>query len=60
MGKADQLRSELADIATDVTVTGISCDVSDKDQVRQSLDAYKETGRPAVRGVVHGGMELKV
>ena len=55
-----QLRKELKDVAGEVDVTAISCDISDMAQLKQSLDGYTASGAPAIRGVVHGGMELRV
>ena len=55
-----QLRKELKDVAGEVDVTAVSCDISDMAQLKKSLDGYTASGAPAIRGVVHGGMELKV
>lgn len=57
--RVHQLRKELKDVATDISVTAISCDISDMAQLQKALDEYTASGAPAIRGLVHGGMELQ-
>lgn len=57
--RVHQLRKELKDAAADVSVTAISCDISDMTQLQTALDGYTASGAPAIKGVVHGGMELQ-
>jgi len=59
-GKAQDLRDELGGIASGVTITPISCDISHAAQLKTSLDVMRKSGTPPIRGVVHGGMDLQV
>ncbi len=58
--RADQLCTELEEFGRGVRVTAIGCDISDGIQLRKSLDAYTGGGAPAIKGIIHGGMELRV
>jgi len=58
--KIRQLRAELENLEQDVNITAIGCDISDAAQLKKELDAYAASGAPAIRGIIHGGMELRV
>ncbi|KAK0641933.1 hypothetical protein B0T16DRAFT_334009 [Cercophora newfieldiana] len=57
--KIRQLRSELDDLPHEVSVTAIGCDISNMSQLKKELEAYKASGAPAIRGIIHGGMQLQ-
>ena len=60
-GRADQLKLELKDTARhDVNVLGINCDISKEAELTRALVTHARSGMPPIRGIVHGGMELKV
>jgi len=58
--KIRQLRAELGDVPHNVELSAIRCDISDKSQLRTALDGHAQTGAPAIKGIIHCGMELKV
>ncbi|KAK0620712.1 hypothetical protein B0T14DRAFT_432757 [Immersiella caudata] len=57
--KTRRLQSELDDLPHEVKVTAIGCDISNTSQLKKELDAYRASGAPAIRGIIHGGMELR-
>lgn len=59
-GKVDKLREELETTARGVNITAIGCDISNMSEVQTSLDEYARTRMPPIKGIVHGGMELRV
>jgi len=59
-GKIVQLKSELSDIGKDVQVTAVGCDISDLAALNSALDNLTNSGVPPIKGIVHGGMDLRV
>ncbi|KAK0741973.1 hypothetical protein B0T21DRAFT_408828 [Apiosordaria backusii] len=59
-GKADQLQTELASaVGRQINVVGLGCDISNMKELNRALAKYARTGAPPIKGIVHGGMELK-
>lgn len=58
--KVESLQEELRESAEGVKVTGIGCDISNSDQLTAALDAYHHSGGLRIRGIIHGGMILRV
>ncbi|KAK3991082.1 putative polyketide synthase [Cladorrhinum sp. PSN332] len=59
-GRADELKLELEEaFKHDVNVMGIGCDISVESELSRALIAHARSGMPPIRGVIHGGMELK-
>ncbi|KAK4163340.1 putative polyketide synthase [Cladorrhinum sp. PSN259] len=59
-GKADELKRELKEaVKHDVEVMGIGCDISNEAQLSRALVAHGRSGMHPIRGIIHGGMELK-
>ena len=59
--KLEQLRLELEDAGCeDVQVTAISCDISDMAGLKKALDECVASGVPSIKGIIHGGMDLRV
>lgn len=56
--EAVTIKDELAAKGCRVAVE--DCDVGDMQSLRSVLDKIYKSGMPAVKGVVHGGMVLKV
>ncbi|KAL1841095.1 hypothetical protein VTJ49DRAFT_7426 [Mycothermus thermophilus] len=56
--KAADLREELSDVGP-VSIGAIACDISNRDELKRALGEYAQTGNPPIRGVIHGGMELR-
>ncbi|KAK3352846.1 hypothetical protein B0T25DRAFT_580684 [Lasiosphaeria hispida] len=57
--KTRQLRAELEEFGRDTNITAISCDISNMAQLEASLNAYNRGRAPPIRGIIHGGMELR-
>ncbi|KAK4677801.1 Type I Iterative PKS [Podospora pseudoanserina] len=59
-GKADQLQTELISaVGHQVKVVGLGCDISNMKELNRALAKYAGTGAPPIKGVIHGGMQLK-
>ncbi|KAK4173467.1 putative polyketide synthase [Triangularia setosa] len=59
-GKADQLQTELISaIGRQVNVVGLGSDISNMKELNRALAKHARTGAPPIKGVIHGGMELK-
>ncbi|KAK3399711.1 putative polyketide synthase [Sordaria brevicollis] len=56
--KLAQLQTELNHVAKGVKVTAVSCDISNMAVLTKALDCVGR-GVPPIRGVIHGGMELR-
>ncbi|KAJ4392595.1 hypothetical protein N0V85_006934 [Neurospora sp. IMI 360204] len=56
--KLAQLQTELNHVSKGVKVTAISCDISNMAVLTKALDCVK-LGVPPIRGIIHGGMELR-
>ncbi|EAA29886.2 hypothetical protein GE21DRAFT_5309 [Neurospora crassa] len=56
--KLAQLQTELNHVSKGVKVTAISCDISNMAVLTKALDCV-ERGVPPIRGIIHGGMELR-
>ena len=56
--KLAQLQTELNHVAKGVKVTAISCDISNMAVLTKALDCVAR-GVPPIRGIIHGGMELR-
>jgi hypothetical protein len=54
------LRDELSTAGLDVDVRAMVCDISKMSEVKQALDEHARARRPPIKGIIHGGMELKV
>jgi NADPH:quinone reductase-like Zn-dependent oxidoreductase len=59
-GKVESLQEELNTTGHNVDVTAIGCDISNMSELRKALDEHARARRPPIKGVIHGGMELKV
>lgn len=59
-GKVESLQEELSAAGLDVVVTAVGCDISKMADVRKVLDEHARARRPPIKGIIHGGMELKV
>lgn len=59
-GKVESLREELATAGYNVVVSAIGCDISDKVELVKALDEHARARRPPIKGIIHGGMELRV
>jgi NAD(P)-dependent dehydrogenase (short-subunit alcohol dehydrogenase family) len=59
-GKVDSLREELGTTGHNVDVTAIGCDISNMSELRKALDEHALARRPPIKGIIHGGMELRV
>ncbi|KAK4227024.1 putative polyketide synthase [Podospora fimiseda] len=59
-GRANELKMELKDaFKHDVNVMGIGCDISIESELSRALITHARSGMPPIRGIIHGGMELK-
>lgn len=62
-GNADKiasLRKELDTTSRGVNITAIGCDISNMKELKTALDEYARARLPPIKGIIHGGMELKV
>ncbi len=59
-GKVETLRDELSAAGLDVEVTAMGCDISDMTELEKALDEHARARRPPIKGIIHGGMELRV
>lgn len=59
-GKLESLREELNMTVPGVNVTAISCDISNMAELKHGLDEYARARKPPIKGIIHGGMELRV
>ncbi|KAK5652872.1 hypothetical protein OQA88_9538 [Cercophora sp. LCS_1] len=57
--RVQSLQAELMESAEGVKVTGIGCDIANLKQLTTRLDEYHQSGGPRIRGIIHGGMELR-
>ncbi|KAH6857080.1 hypothetical protein B0I37DRAFT_301053 [Chaetomium sp. MPI-CAGE-AT-0009] len=58
-GKVDSLREELGATGHNVEVTAIGCDISNMGELKRALDEHARARRPPIKGIIHGGMELR-
>ncbi|KAL2128609.1 hypothetical protein VTI74DRAFT_8937 [Chaetomium olivicolor] len=58
-GKLASLREELSASGHNVGITTASCDISNMEELRNALDEHARASLPPIRGIIHGGMELK-
>src|SRR5690606_17965327 len=59
-GKVDSLQEELSSSGHGVTVTAVGCDISDMNGLTRALDEHARRRMPPIKGIIHGGMELRV
>jgi NAD(P)-dependent dehydrogenase (short-subunit alcohol dehydrogenase family) len=59
-GKVESLQEELSAAGLSVDVTAVACDISKMADVKRALDEHARARRPPIKGIVHGGMELRV
>jgi NAD(P)-dependent dehydrogenase (short-subunit alcohol dehydrogenase family) len=59
-GKINSLREELEATGHNVDVTAIGCDISHMGELTRALDEHARARRPPIKGIIHGGMELRV
>jgi NAD(P)-dependent dehydrogenase (short-subunit alcohol dehydrogenase family) len=59
-GKVDSLREELNSTGHNVDITAIGCDISNMGELKAALDEHARARRPPIKGIIHGGMELRV
>ncbi|KAK3936681.1 lovastatin diketide synthase LovF [Diplogelasinospora grovesii] len=57
--KINELLSEIGDVGKDVRVKAIGCDISDLAQLQNAMKQCWDEGIPPIKGVIHGGMELR-
>jgi len=43
-----------------VEVTAMTCDISKPVELRKALNDHARERRPPIKGIIHGGMDLKV
>ncbi|KAK4244100.1 polyketide synthase [Corynascus novoguineensis] len=58
-GKVESLREELSASGHNVDVTAIGCDISNMAELKKALDEHARARRPPIKGIIHGGMELR-
>ncbi|EAQ88528.1 hypothetical protein CHGG_05147 [Chaetomium globosum CBS 148.51] len=58
-GKINSLREELEATGHNVEVTAIGCDISKMGELKRALDEHARARRPPIKGIIHGGMELR-
>ncbi|KAK4034496.1 polyketide synthase [Parachaetomium inaequale] len=58
-GKVESLREELNSTGHNVDVTAIGCDISNMGELKMALDEHARARRPPIKGIIHGGMELR-
>ena len=58
--KITSLRKELDTTARGVNITAIGCDISNMKELKTALDEHARARLPPIKGIIHGGMALKV
>ncbi|KAK4148341.1 KR domain-containing protein, partial [Chaetomidium leptoderma] len=58
-GKLESLQVELHSTGHNVEVTAIGCDISKMTELKNALDEHARARMPPIKGLIHGGMELK-
>ncbi|KAL2166565.1 hypothetical protein VTG60DRAFT_2512 [Thermothelomyces hinnuleus] len=58
-GKVESLQEELSASGNNTDVTAIGCDISNMEELKKALDEHARARRPPIKGIIHGGMELR-
>jgi len=58
-GKVESLREDLSVSGYNVDVTAIGCDISNMTELKKALDEHARARKPPIKGIIHGGMELR-
>ncbi|KAK3904486.1 hypothetical protein C8A05DRAFT_13641 [Staphylotrichum tortipilum] len=58
-GEVRSLQEELSSAGLHVELAAMTCDISKPAELRKTLDDHSRERRPPIKGIVHGGMDLK-